>query len=200
VIVVDVETSGIDKDINGIISLGAVDFSNPANEFYMEARLDMDLRCDAEALMINGFSLEQVRDPNWGVSSKEMMLAFRDWVFNTVKSDITLAGHNTGFDRDFIKAAFRRHELTTPFGYRVIDLHSTAYEWYVKKRYAIPLTDKRTSNIGSDQIHGIVGLPAERRPHHALVGARTKAEAFYRFWYRAQVYNEFKQYPLPEWL
>ena len=38
-IIVDVETTGIDPEKHSIVSIGAVDFSNPSNEFYMKIPL-----------------------------------------------------------------------------------------------------------------------------------------------------------------
>jgi len=57
-IMVDVETTGVDAKKNSIISIGAVDFSNPQNQFYKECRIWEGAEITQQALYINGFTKE----------------------------------------------------------------------------------------------------------------------------------------------
>jgi DNA polymerase III epsilon subunit-like protein len=41
-IVFDIETTGFDADKCAIVSIGALDFFNPENTFYQEAKIDAD--------------------------------------------------------------------------------------------------------------------------------------------------------------
>ncbi len=68
-IVVDVETTGLDPRKHALLSIGAVDFLNPKKQFYGECRMwegaevfmgDEYYTC---ALNINGFTEEQIHDP-----------------------------------------------------------------------------------------------------------------------------------------
>ena len=55
-IVVDVETSGLDDEKNSLLSIGAVDFYNPKNQFYGECRVREGAEVNPEALEVNGFT------------------------------------------------------------------------------------------------------------------------------------------------
>jgi len=63
-IVVDVETSGLDPQKHPIVSLSALDFSHSENKFYEECRIFKGAEIAQEALLINGFSEEELRSPS----------------------------------------------------------------------------------------------------------------------------------------
>ena len=93
-IVFDMEMSGLDSSENGILSLGAVDFDNQDNIFYGECKLREGALVNKQALEINGFTLEQIK--NNPKSEKELLKEFLKWVPNI--EDKTLSGHNVHFD------------------------------------------------------------------------------------------------------
>ena len=55
-IVVDVESSGVDAQKDSLVSVGAIDFDNPENRFYEECRIWDGAHVEKEALEINGFT------------------------------------------------------------------------------------------------------------------------------------------------
>ena len=57
-IVLDVETSGTDPNKHSILSLGALDLSNPSNQFYGECRAFEGAHLEEEAFAVNGFTKE----------------------------------------------------------------------------------------------------------------------------------------------
>src|SRR5690606_6732786 len=88
---------GIDPLKHGIVSIGAVDFRNPKNQFYVECRLDDDqeilMGSPANGLLpvseVTGFSDEDMRDPS-KPSIKEALESFMDW-FSSVPDRIIIA-------------------------------------------------------------------------------------------------------------
>jgi hypothetical protein len=60
-IIVDIETTGIDPIKNSMVSIGAVDY-NTGEEFYRECRVFDGTEIDPYALKINGLTVEQCND------------------------------------------------------------------------------------------------------------------------------------------
>ena len=77
-IVVDVECTGVDEVKHAILSVGAIDFDNPNNQFYEECRAFEGAHIMDEALEINGFTKEQALDPN-KQSDEELVKHFIEW-------------------------------------------------------------------------------------------------------------------------
>lgn len=195
-IIVDVETTGTDPRKHSIVSIGAVDFCDPGNQFYQECRIWNGAEIVKEALDVNGFSEEEIRNAN-KKSLEETIKNFLKWTENI--ADRTLAGGNPSFDRDFLKTSAERYGIDWTLGYRSIDLHSLCYTHYLSRNLIPPMKDKRT-NLNTDAIFKYVGLPAEPKPHNALTGAKMEAEAFSRLIYKKSLLKEFENYPLPKYL
>ncbi len=188
-IVVDVETSGVDPSHDGLLSIGAVDFADPKREFYMECRLRDGAHVHPEALAVNGFTETQIHDPA-KITEADMVTAFIAWVGET-KGDQTFAGQNVAFDRDFLKNAATHAHIEWRFAQRVIDLHSVAYAGLLQAGRAIPI-NKNHSALSLDVILGYLGLPPEEKPHVGIRGARLEAECFSRLIHGKGLYPEFE--------
>lgn len=192
-IVVDVETTGTDAKRHSIVSIGAVDFQVPDRTFYRECRIFDGASVEAEALAVNGFSLEQVTDPT-KPTLEQITGEFIAWCKNV--EERTLAGHNTSFDRDFLQSSADRFNLAWRFGNRVLDLHS--FGWmHMLRRGDTPPTRGGRSGLSCDAILVYTGLPEEPHPHNGLVGAKMEAEAFSRLIRGASLFREYEQYALP---
>ena len=195
-IVVDVETTGVDSKKNSIISIGAVDFSKPQNQFYQECRIWEGAEITQQALYINGFTKEQITDQN-KISLEEAVKSFINWAGNIAEQ--TLAGENPSFDRDFLRNSIEEYKINYRIGHRTIDLHSICYHHYLKKEFRPPIRDSRT-DLNLDGILKYSGLPEEPKPHHALTGAKMEAEAFSRLIYGKNLLPEFEKYSVPDYL
>ncbi len=195
-IVVDVETTGLDPRKHSIVSVGAVDFSNPKNQFYQECRIWDGAEVAQEALEVNGFSEKEVRDPN-KKTLEEVIKEFLRWVEKLQEK--TIAGQCPSFDKGFLKASAERHGIEWKLGHRTVDLHALCYFHYLKRGIVPPAKESRTA-LNLDKVANYVGLPDEPQPHNALTGAKVEAEAFSRFVRGKPLFEEFKKFPVPEYL
>ncbi len=196
-IIVDVETTGLRPvDDYSILSIGALDFDNPSNQFYEECRIRDGAKIESKALEVNGFKLEEIIESS-RQSIESMLSHFLVWS-NSVKNRV-LAGDNTSFDRDYLEYNAKRYGIEWTLPFRVIDLYTSFYVDHLR-RGINPPTPKQGEHIPTDRILHYVGLPAEPKPHHALTGAKIEAEAFSRLIYGTSRLEEFKSYPLPTYL
>ncbi|MDD2487324.1 MAG: hypothetical protein PHS92_03070 [Candidatus Gracilibacteria bacterium] len=199
-IILDIETSSADPYNGSLLSIGAVEFENPRNQFYGECKAYEGADIQERALEVNGFTIEQVTD-----RTKQTVL---DLIYNFMQwsnkiNDRTIGGHNVGyFDLRFIEENANKMGLVNNFGllngnYRTLDLHTIAYSYLIKNKIEIPMKNNQSS-LNLDYVLGLVGLPMEPRPHNGLNGAKYEAEAFSRFLYGKKLLPEFEKYDLPE--
>ncbi len=193
-LVVDVEASGTDYARHSIVSVGALDLSNPTNRFYEECRIWDGAHIMDEALDVNGFTREQILDSR-KLSEAGLIHHFLAW--SDKLEERTLAGQNVSFDRDFLKAAAERAGHTNwPFAYRTIDTHTLCYTHMIEHGKQPP-TEKRRSALNLDAILRYCGIPQEPTPHNALTGALSHAEVIARLLYGRKLLPEFSQYAIP---
>ncbi len=195
-IVVDVETTGLDPKKNSIVSIGAVDFFNPENKFYGECKIWPGAEVSSLALEVNGFSIEEITDPA-KESLGSLLIRFFEWA-GKIKFRI-LAGHNTFFDASFLLAAAEKHRIPWIFPVRNIDLHSEGFTRHVKIGFDIPF-NKDKPDLTSGYIHSFTGLPEEPKPHNALTGAKMEAESLSRLIHGKGLLEEFSRFPIPDYL
>lgn len=176
-IIVDVETGGLVPWENPLLSIGAVDFNNPQTRFYAECKPRPFSSCTKEALIINGIDITKEN-----INCDTMLIQFFDWVNNYTTGDLTLAGENPSFDRDFINYNASLYKLKSPFGHRTVDLHSLYYARCTLLDL-VPYDDERKNKLNADTIYNMLGMPSEPRPHIAINGALWEAEAFHRIIY-----------------
>lgn len=194
-LVLDVEASGTNYDKHSIVSLGALDFDNPTNQFYDECRVWDGAHIDEEALEVNGFTEAEITDKS-KKSEGELVKAFVSWAGDL--RDWTVAGQNPSFDRDFVRAACGRAHADFPLPHRTIDTHTLAY-MHMVKRGLMPVFDreKHRSALNLDAILEYCGIPQEPEPHNALTGALSHAEVTSRLLYGRPLLPEFEVYPIP---
>ena len=196
-IVVDVETTGFSPSRHGIISIGAIEFEKPQNQFYSECRIDTKTAVDEQALAVNGFTLKAITDLS-KPSLAEIIRKFSEWIERI--PDKTIGGHNTIFDVGMLRAAFRKAKLDFDFAYQSIDMHNLAYMHMKRGRAQIPINKFGFFSIKANGVFEYVGLPDEPTPHNALVGAKMEAEAMSRLIHGQNLLAEFKQFSLPNYL
>ena len=174
-IAVDVEASGIGPDTHSIVSVGAIDMDNPGRQLYEECRVWDGAHINDEALLVNGFTREQITDQN---KQTEGELVHKFAAFAEASADRTLAGQNVSFDRDILQAAAARAKHTAwPFAHRTIDSHTLCWMHMVKRGLTPPVDpQKKHSSLNLDAILLYCGIPEEPTPHNALTGAKSHAE------------------------
>ncbi len=192
-LVLDIETTGIDPHKHSIVSIGAVDFLNPARQFYEECIIWEGAHVMDEAMEVNGFSREEITDPS-KKTEEESLRAFLAWAMDS--ENHTIGGQNPFFDVSFIQTGSHRYHLDFSLAQRIIDLHSICY-FHILKRGLKPPTEKKRSDLNSDKIMKYVGIPAEPKPHIALNGAIYEAEAFSRLIKEESMFDEFREFPIP---
>ncbi len=195
-IVLDVESSGLDPARNSILSIGALDFDEPGNQFYGECRVWDGAHIDDDALRVNGFTRAEITDAS-RTSEAELVKAFIAWATDRPRNR-TLAGQNVSFDRDFVAAAAMRAGVESPFAHRTIDTHTLVWAHMVRSGAPIPEKNRRDA-ISLDFALRYCGLPSEPVPHNALTGAYAHAEIIARIAYTRELLPDYHFYPIP-WL
>ena len=188
-LVTDLETTGLKPEIHSIISIGAIQFENPSNTFYMECRPYDGAVIDPVALNVNGATW--LNDP-LKPSLEEALRAFLSWTYG-ISGNKELAGSNIGFDISFLKDTARRYNITCDFGHHPVDVG----DWFVMSLCLreLPVPEK----FRTDTILEYVGLQKEPVPHIGIVGAKMEAEAFLRLLGRGLL-KEYESFPIPEYL
>jgi len=195
-IVLDIETTGLDPRRHAIIEVGAIDFDCPGNYFNERCQIWNGAEIDLKALEINGLKLNEIQDKTI-FTQKELIARFMIWIDQI--EDKTIAGQNVDFDINFLNESFRRCGLNFSLGKRKVDQHSIVYAHFLKRNIRPPLKDG-FSDLNSDFIMNYAGLPPELKPHRAINGARFEAEALSRLIYGRGMFEEFAEYPIPTYL
>lgn len=193
-IVVDLETTGLDSSENSIASIGAVDFTRPSRVFYKECKIPDDSKISKEALEVTGFTIESLRDEK-KPSVESIVRDFRDWC-NSANVRI-LAGENPWLDASFLRVAFNQYKIHWPFGHRLVDLHSISYAHHLQFGLPIPSNDN-SNGFSLDQTLEYLGLKPRNSSHNSLNDAKLEAEAFSRFIYGRSLFKEYEQFVIPE--
>lgn len=195
-IVVDIETSGLDFYRCGIWQIGALDFYNPRNQFIQDGRIDDEDIVQPKALEITGKTEEELRDRN-KQPQKQLIENLFDWSRSC--RVINLGCENPQFDLSFISVKSEKYKLKFPFPHRAFDLHSTAQDRYFLVYKEFLLKDGK-SDLGLSNILEFVGIPDNRGAHTALEDAKLEAEAFLRLYERRNMFSEYTQFPIPYYL
>lgn len=193
-IVLDVESSGLDAGKSSILSIGALDLDEPGNQFYDECRAWEGAHIDDDALAVNGFTREEATDQA-RKSEAELIKAFCAWALDK-PAEKTLASQNSAFDRAFVEAACDRADIEFPFAHRTIDTHSLVW-MHMAQRGIAPPTKNGHSGISLTFALNYVGLPEEPRPHNGLTGAMCHAEIISRVAYNKKLLDDFSKYDIP---
>ena len=197
-LVVDVEASGLNYEKCSIISVGAIDLTNPTHQLYEECRVWDGAHMEDGAIEVHGLSREQMTDKG---KQSEADLVHKFIAFADTLDERTFAGQNVSFDRDFLKAAAARAGHTDwPFAHRTIDTHTLCFMHMVKRGLTPPVDpEKRHSSLNLDAVLNYCGIPDEPEPHNALTGAKSHAEVISRLLYDKKLLPEFEQFDIP-WL
>ena len=211
-IVIDIESSGLNLAKNGIWQIGAIDLDT-GEEFFEEAKIDDEDEIMKEALVLTGKTEQDLRDKT-KQSQKQLIENFLNWVEKF--DERILAGHNVGFDVMFIQNKCIEYNLREKFhkitGQRSIDLHTLANIIYMKKNKKFKKSENGKSSMNLSSVLEFCGLKDKRmamsngevikegKPHDALEDSKLEAECFSRLVYGKNLLPEFKKDPVPEYL
>ncbi len=194
-LVVDIEASGVDPHKHSIVSIGALDLSNPEHRFYGECRVWDGAHIMDDALAVNGFTLEQVTDST-KMTEAELVTRFLEWSQHL--ADRTITGQNPSFDRDFLRVGAGRAGISWDLAHRTIDTHTLCFMHMVMRGLPAPIDEQhRRSSLDLDAVLNYCGIPSEPEPHNALTGALCHAEVAQRLLYGKKLLPEFEQFAVP---
>lgn len=199
-IVIDLETSGVDFVHCGIWQIGAIDFETK-EEYSDECRIDDEDIClddssrGKKLFEVIGKTEEQLRDKT-KQGQKEMLIKFFKWCEKSKMKNFMC--ENPQFDESFLEIKARKYGLKFPFHYRAFDLHSIAQAKYlaVKGKFAF----KEHYTAGLSMIVPFCGIEDNRGFHNALEDAKLAAECLHRVLYGKGFLEEYEKYPIPEYL
>lgn len=129
-LVIDLETSGLDPDLHSVLSIGAAvwDDGNIVDSIELYIREDV-VAVQQEALLVNQIDLSWLREN--GISPVEAVDAIeifvrRNFDFSSPETRAGLAGHNLNFDIPFLKRLYQRvgAPYQATYSHRVIDTAS----------------------------------------------------------------------------
>ena len=194
-IVLDIEASGTNYEKHSIVSIGALDLTDPDRRFYKECRIWEGAHIMDGALEVNGFTEAEITDPQ-KPSEAEITQQFMEWTMEC--DDRTLCGQNVSFDRDFVRVACERAHLSYDLPYRTLDTHTIAYTHMYLRGLRPPFDEQhKRSALDLDAILNYCGIPEEPHPHNALTGALCHAEVTARLLFNQPLLPEFAAYPMP---
>jgi len=196
-LILDIEASGTEYSKHSIVSIGAFDFDNPDNRFYMECKIWDGAHIMKGALAVNGFTEDEITDPNKQTEA-EIVTQFLEWSQHL--ADRTIVGQNPSFDRDFLRYAAERAGLAWDLAYRTIDTHSLCWMHIIKSGGESPVDKQhRRSSLDLDAVLNYCGIESEPQPHNALTGALCHGEVASRLLYDKKLLSEFEELDIP-WL
>ena len=165
---IDVETTGLDPIANGILSIGAANFTDHRT-FYSENYLHRFCEIDDYALKVNGEIREELEARNEKLLDSELESLDKLIDYCNKGDHFVIIGKNPRFDYDFLLNIWlrsgrdRRH---FPFTYRVINWADMVILLMLANGDTVP-----KNGLSSDDISTFLGVEEEAKPHQALNGA-----------------------------
>jgi DNA polymerase III epsilon subunit-like protein len=191
-IVMDIESSGLDKVKCGIWQIGAIDL-NDNEEFLEESRIDDEDFVEEDALKVIGKTEEELRDKN-KQSQEKLIMNFFDWIKKRVVKNFLC--QNPQFDVAFIEIKAKKYGLEIPFKYKCFDLHTIAQmtQHKINGRF---LFEEGRSKMNLKEILEFVGMKDNRQAHNALEDCKLTAECFSRLMYGKNLFKEYSEFKIP---
>lgn len=194
-LIIDIEATGTNAHKHSILSIGAVDSDNPTNRFYGECRIWEGAHVMDEALVVNGFTVDQINDPSKQTEA-QLVTLFMEWTHTLANR--TPAGQSVSFDRAYLVEACVRAGINFDLSFRTIDVHTLCFMHMIKNGLNPPFdTVHRHSALNLDAVMNYCGIPDEPDPHNALTGALSHTEVISRLLYNKKLLPEFSQFDLP---
>ncbi len=197
-IVLDIETSGLDRVKCGIWQIGAYDLTS-RTEFLEECRIDdkdeiINTPGTKPVLEVIGKTEAELRDSK-KQSQIQLLHHFFKWVDK--RSMKNFLCQNPQFDVTFIEIRAKKYGLEIPFYYRSFDLHDTAQNRYFDLYEKFLVKDDH-SDMGLSNILKFCGMEDNRKAHNALEDCKLTAECYSRLRLGKNLFPEYAKYPVPE--
>jgi DNA polymerase III epsilon subunit-like protein len=152
---VDLETTGLDLDRNGIIEIGAVfetDGQREPDDFQALANPG-NVEYNAEAAKIHNISRETI---NAASPLAEVLKQFDD----RCADNAVISGWNTKFDEAFLYKAYRRHGIPWRFDYHIFDV------WSIYKRLQLIGKLPTDMHLGLGTVAQYYNIVRDGEDHH----------------------------------
>ncbi len=173
-IIVDVETGGLDPERDALLSIAAID-AQTRDEFYSLIRAPESLHISDDALRANGFERKACYSDE---RESELVVVdkFVEWL--SMRDPAIIAGCNVKFDIAFINAAFKRSDIEDRqmLGHRSFDLQTLALVAHLLLVIDLPVKHELPS-MSLDSILLVVGLSRLGAVHNALEDAKLTLQA-----------------------
>lgn len=167
-VVIDLETSGLNPVEHGILEIGAVKLAT-GEEFECRCRLGEEFKYDPRVYPVNHIGESEARDERF-MSETAAVSELLMWLGSGPKW--MQGGSYPQFDLGFLHQVALESALILPMGRQLLDLATVAVTYCIATGTQIP------KSLSADSIYRMLGLPEEPRPHRALQGARAEAHAF----------------------
>ncbi len=211
-IVLDIESSGLDTGKCGIWQIGAIELENPENQFLEEARIDNEDLVQEGALRITGKTEQELRDSN-KQSQKKLILNFIEWA--KICKDRIIIGHNIGWDLIILQnkcIKYNLHkELRKTIGFKGLDTYSIAQLKHFEIKGDFAFKEDGRGDMGLHKVLEFCGMQDNRinlddndeiekegTLHNALEDAKLTGECFSRLMYGKNLLQEFAKFKIPE--
>lgn len=158
-IIIDLETTGLDPFKHEIIEIGAIDVDT-GETFEVKVHPIRIKEAEPEAMRVNGFDAEE-----W--ANEAFMLTNALYLLNQFVGNgrPAVMGYNVSFDRAFLERAYVESHMKYPFHYLHLDLMTLA--WY---RFRKTLSLKNVCEA--------LDIEPEANVHRALAGAKCAYEVY----------------------
>ena len=210
-IVLDIESSGLDKTRCGIWQIAAIDL-NTMEEFIEESRIDDKDIVEEGALKVIGKTEEDLRNPSKR-SQKELLELFFNWMANREVRNVLC--QNPQFDVSFIEIKAKEYGLKKTLQHRSFDLHSISQTIFFEKNGKFHFkVNKEKQKFESDMDLGNIlefcGIEDKRirvysgeetkagEPHNALEDCKLTGECFSRLLFGKNIFDKFSEFEIPE--
>jgi DNA polymerase-3 subunit epsilon len=178
IVIIDVETGGLNPVEHSILSLGAVILNEgEIVDKFLATVKEPEVSVTDSALKVNGFTKEKIEKE--GHEPSKVIMEFESFLLRNDFSEdkIVLAGHNVGFDVSFLKRlyGFTSSKFEKRFSHRCLDTQTGA----LLLKYAGRISTEATSLDALCSAFGIRGR-AKGSAHNALQDAELTAELLKR--------------------
>lgn len=163
-IILDLETSGLDSETHEIIEIAAVN-AETGEEFEVKVHpLHLD-RADPKALEVNGYRKEDWDEAFLLPNALKLLSEFVGGGEVSSPQATMVMAYNVSFDRSFLERAYRMCSLPYPFHYHHLDLMTLVW---AEMKTTLSLKSACLAN----------GIPPEADVHRALGGARSAYQLY----------------------